>query len=174
MLRVALLMAVPALVWFLAAEASAAEKPPKLDPALVAWYSFEEMKDGKVVDRSGQGLDLTVVGTVATAEGKLRLSPGETTSFFEGAEGAWRRTTQGWDMELRLPYRALGCAAWPVSGDLGFSLIWIDRDNGTGTDCQLYWAEDGQYWSPRWYGVVRKWDGSEAALQALPWRVRWR
>lgn len=108
------------------------------------------------------------------ADRKVRLGPGETTTFFEGATGAWRKTAQGWDLELRLPYRAIGCREWPAAGDLGFSLIWIDRDAEAGTDCQLYWAEDGQYWSPRWYGVVRRVDGSEASLRALPWRVRWR
>lgn len=37
----------------------------------MCWYSFEEMVDGKVADRSGRGLDLTMVGKVSLAEGKV-------------------------------------------------------------------------------------------------------
>ena len=112
-------------------------------------------------------------GVQLLPDGKVALSPGETTRFFAGAVGAWKRTAQGWDLELRLPYRALGCQEWPPSGDLGFSLVWTHAEGGAGTHYQLYWAEDGQYWCPRWYGVVRRVSG-DADLARLPWRVRWR
>ena len=58
------------LVALLATAAAAfADSPAKLDPSLVAWYSFEQIAEGKVADLSGHGLDLTVVGTVGPAEG---------------------------------------------------------------------------------------------------------
>lgn len=41
-----------------------------LDPALVAWYGFEAIQDGRIADLSGHGLDLVVVNTVGLGEGK--------------------------------------------------------------------------------------------------------
>jgi hypothetical protein len=112
--------------------------------------------------------------SILEENGRMRLGKGETTTAFRDAAGAWRQTDDGWVAELRVPLSTFEREDWPPSGDLGFSLIWRDTDPGATTGCQLFWSEDGQYWSPRWYGVLRLIEaGKEPSPIALPYRVRW-
>jgi len=67
-----------------------------------------------------------------------------------------------------VPYTALDATAWPQAGDLGLSIVWTHHDI-EGKRTELLWSENGHWWNPRWYGVVRR---SDLINPSLPYRVR--
>ena len=110
------------------------------------------------------------VGGSLASDGAVNLTPGETspTNGLRILTGRWSPTTNGIAMELRVPYASLERSAWPTSGDLGLQVQWNHVGEGN-RKTTLYWADDGQPWTPRWYGVVRR---ERQGHQSLPYMVR--
>ena len=101
-------------------------------------------------------------------DGRIELSKGETSTSAPEMRGIWKTTEGGANLEFFVPYVALDAAAWPQSGDLGLSIVWKHFDEG-GTRTELLWSENGHWWNPRWFGVVRRTDEPNPRL---PFRVR--
>ena len=99
---------------------------------------------------------------------RLELSQGETSTSAPEMKGAWKKTASGADLEFFVPYAAFDATAWPQSGDLGLSIVWIHRDV-EGKRTELLWSENGHRWNPRWFGVVRRTDETNPKL---PFMVR--
>jgi lysophospholipase L1-like esterase len=93
-------------------------------------------------------------GLSFATNGVVRLGKGETSTTAPGLAGRWQTTETGLEAELFIPYALMDRDAWPTSGDLGFSLVWMHQPKD-GQPTQLMWSENGQEWNPRWYGVVR-------------------
>lgn len=98
--------------------------------------------------------------------GRLEVNGGETTTRAPGLAGVWRKTADGADIEIFVPYQAFDATSWPASGDLGVSIQW--QHKGAGGTTNLFWTETGHPWNPRWYGVVRRAQNGVA----LPYVVR--
>lgn len=97
----------------------------------------------------------------ATGHADIRVKraayPGCSVDAGHDLQAVWKANADGTDFtaELFIPYAVAGLAAWPESGDLGFSLVWRHRhEDGRAT--YLMWAENGHPWNPRWFGVVRR------------------
>lgn len=101
-------------------------------------------------------------------DGRLHVEKGETSATAPGLTGSWKKTATGVDLELFVPYAALDTSAWPRAGDLGLSIIWTHFD-AADNHTDLLWSENGHWWNPRWYGVVRR---TDAPTPSLPYRVR--
>ena len=90
--------------------------------------------------------------------GRMQMRRGETSRESPGLEGAWKKTPDGIDIELFVPYELMELHAWPDaafrSPDLGLS-IWWSHVGPDGKTTHLMWSEDGHPWNTRWYGVVR-------------------
>jgi hypothetical protein len=96
----------------------------------------------------------------------IALKAGDSSRTSEGLYAAWRDAGREiTEAELFVPYEVMHTMAWPASGDLGLSIVWMHRHPG-GQTTRLVWSEDGYAWTPRWFGVVRRGGGE------LPWRVR--
>jgi len=113
---------------------------------------------------------LGTVGRTFWVDGALRpdggvtLTPGETSpADLQGISGAWRASEAGLDIELSLPYSLMEEPQWPEEGDIGFTLLW--RHDGV----TLNWSGDGEWLSPREYGVLHR---LTSAREKLPWVVR--
>lgn len=102
------------------------------------------------------------------ADGVVNLDIGETSVEAPHMAGRWRATADGLDAELFIPYALMDAAAWPASGDLGFSLVWTHQPKD-GKPTRLTWSEDGHEWNPRWYGVLRR---VVSPRDAMPFMVR--
>ena len=90
--------------------------------------------------------------------GRVQVRRGETSRKSPGLKGAWKKTPDGIDIELFVPYELMELHAWPDaafgSRDLGLS-IWWSHVGPDGKTTNLMWSEDGHPWNTRWYGVVR-------------------
>lgn len=100
--------------------------------------------------------------------GRVDVRKGETSVVAPGLIGAWEQTEVGGNLELFVPYEALDQEAWPKAGDLGLSIIWTHLDS-LGRRTQMLWSENGHWWNPRWFGVVRRTDEKNPVL---PYMVR--
>lgn len=113
------------------------------------------------------------VGGALADNGTLKLDAGDTSkrsaSLSAAMKGAWRAADDGVTLEMFVPYELMDCNAWPAAGDLGLSLWWTHAGEAGKPGTNIFWAEDGHPWSTRWYGVVRRDDGTG---KPLPYRVR--
>jgi hypothetical protein len=104
-------------------------------------------------------------------DGKVDLTPG-TTSPHGGtpAQGAWRKSPAGLNLELFVPYTLMAETRWPDDDYLGLSLSW-QHHGADGAVTQLNWSDDGDPWSPHGFCVAER---SEEPNQDPPWLVRLR
>lgn len=103
------------------------------------------------------------------ANGQVDISKGETSASAPGMTGAWIARDDGMTIELFIPYVLLEASSWPASGDIGLSIWWGHKNTSDNKTTNLFWSEDGQPWSTRWYGVVTL-DDTETKI--LPYMVR--
>lgn len=103
------------------------------------------------------------------AAGKIELGKGETSAVATGMTGAWRTTPEGIALELFIPYDLLEATTWPARGDLGLSIWWVHTNTKDAKGTNIFWSEDGQPWSTRWYGVVTL---DDTGTKPLPYMVR--
>lgn len=108
-----------------------------------------------------------VSGTLKPDNG-MEIGPGETTKIAAGLKSAWKKSENGGTLEIFVPYAAMDATTWLASGDLGVSLIWTHLA-ADGKRTTLLWSENGHWWNPRWYGVVRR---TDAPNPTLPFMVR--
>ncbi|MGB2614263.1 MAG: SGNH/GDSL hydrolase family protein [Phycisphaerae bacterium] len=102
-------------------------------------------------------------------DGQVELGKGETSKEAPGLRGAWKvLPDDGATVEMFVPYALMETAAWPASGDLGFSIWWVHVGADDKTT-NLMWSEDGHPWNPRWYGIVRLTDRQP---EDMPFMVR--
>ncbi len=127
-------------------------------------------------DRFSLALDprtMALLGTVGrtvwydgalAADGSVSLVPGPTApADVKDLRGRWRATARGIELEVYLPFAAMGETEWPEEGDIGFALIWRHGD------VALNWSGDSTWLSPREYGVLHR---LTAGREKLPWVVR--
>jgi lysophospholipase L1-like esterase len=103
--------------------------------------------------------------------GVVKLGKGETSTSAPGMTGRWQTTKEGLDAEIFVPYALMDVNVWPVSGDLGFSIVW-NHKHKDGRITRMTWSEDGHEWNPRWYGVLRLSPETNGPGDNLPYMVR--
>lgn len=108
------------------------------------------------------------IGGKLLPNGRVQIKPGETSPKDKIADGIWKATEQGLNLEFFVPYSVFETTAWPASGDLGLSIWWV-HSGEDGKRTSLFWSEAGHPWTPRWYGVVRRIKTPE---EKLPYTVR--
>lgn len=70
-----------------------------------------------------------------------------------GIQHAWANITNGYAIELRIPWSNIGITNPQPGFTIGFDVAGDDDDNGTGRESQLMWAGDGDNWQyPRNFG----------------------
>ena len=127
--------------------------------------------DPRAPDRLGRVGGYFWVEAALQPDGQVELRPGETTDAAAlPPTGTWHAHDDGTAaVELAIPYATFGRAAFPGSGDLGFSLAWRHTDP-RGQTTVLQWSDRGHPWTPVGFGVLRLQATPDAAT--LPYRVR--
>jgi chitodextrinase len=93
----------------------------------------------------------------------------EKTNKTTGVTHAWATTSNGYTMEIRIPWSNIGITNPGVGFTIGFDVACDDDDNGASRESQLMWAGDGDNWQhPKNFGDLVLRNSSDTQAPTAP------